>query len=121
MAALGLGPLRLGRVVAVVASEVQVGQVHQRVPAVLRELAVAQPQARLHGGQLRLVVRVRDDRPAEARDPGLERRVRQVLQLAVVGVQPHVLASGGDRQVADRAQPRMHRGSLLGAAGRSFA
>src|SRR5439155_855246 len=82
-----------------------------RVPAVQFEPGEGDPLLLLGGGQVRLVVRVRQ-RPAaspcllQPGQPGADPRGGQVLRLAVVLVPAGELACFGDVEIADGAHPR---------------
>ena len=104
-------PLRGGRVVAVVAGQVQVAQVHGRVAPVQLQVAELDPGRVGERGQLGLVVRVGQRRVGAAGvvqlgqagpDPG----PREVLDPAVVLVPAAALADLGHMKIADGTQPR---------------
>ena len=106
----GRVPFGSGRVVLVVAGQVQLAQVEQRVAPVQLQVGEHHPAIILGRAQVRLVVRV------GLRGAGLPRRLQlgeprrhpgrgQVLRDAVVFVPAAVLARLGDVQVADRAHP----------------
>ena len=111
-------PLR--RVVPVVAGQVQLAEMVDRVPAVQLEPGVADPLLLLRRGQVSLVVRVRQRFAARPRrlqpgQAGPDARGRQVLRLAVVFVPSCELACLGDVEVADGAHPRgqVHAGDAI--------
>ena len=90
-------PFLLRGVVPVVAGQVELAEVEDRVPAVQFEPGVADPLLLLGRGQVRLVVRVRQPfavgpRRRQPGQPGPDARRRQVLRLAVVLVPACVLA-----------------------------
>ena len=116
-------PLLPRGVVAVVAGQVQLPEVGERVPAVQLEPGEGDPLQLLGGGQVRLVVRVRQRPRAGPRrlQPGQPRadpRGGQVLRLAVVLVPARELAGLGHVEVADGAHPRgkLHAGDAIRAS-----
>ncbi len=111
VAAAGLGALLGGGVVAVVAGQVQLADVPQGATAVQLQLAELQPHGLLDGPDPRLVVRVRTGRgaAAEAGDAGADPVGRQVRHDAVVVVvEADVFPGGGDVEVADGLEARVH-------------
>ena len=103
-------PFLLGGIVPVVAGQVELAEVQDRVPAVQFELGVGDPFLLLGRGQVSLVVRVREPLAAGPRrrqpgEPGADASRGQVLRLAVVLVPACVLAYLGDVQIADGAHP----------------
>ena len=100
-----------GGVVLVVAGQVELAEVQDRVPAVQFELGVGDPFLLLGRGQVSLVVRVREPlavgpRRRQPGEPGPDARRGQVLGLAVVLVPACVFAYLGNVEIADGAYPR---------------
>ncbi len=106
----GRVPLGGGRVLAVVAGQVEVFQVRAGVAAVQLQVAEGDPEGGGGRAQVGLVegvvLRVEVRRRGQCRQPGGDPGPGQVLNLAVVLVPAGVLADLGHGQVADGAQPR---------------
>ncbi len=108
----GGGPLGRRRVLPVVAGQIQVRDVEERVDPVQAQLAEDHPGVRLERAHVRLVVRIglggRAGRAAERGDR-LAYAVRgEILQHPVVLVQTAALTCGRNHQVAESAQPDIH-------------
>ena len=106
----GRVPLGGGRVVAVVAGQVEVAQVHAGIPAVQLELAERDLGGADEAGQLGLVVAVGQRRvgaggAGQLAEAGRDAGPGQVLHPPVVLMPAAVLAGGGQLQVAQGAQP----------------
>ena len=104
-------PFLPGSVVPVVAGQVKLAEVAQRVTAMQFELGVDDPLLFLGRRQLSLIVRVREPLAVRPRlrqpgEPGADAGRRQVLRLAVVFVPAAVLPHLGHVEVAHRAHPR---------------
>ena len=122
-----LGPLALLRrgVVAVVAGQVHLGQIGQRVAPVQFQLAVDHLGPPLERGQVRLVVRIAGPVAGRGglRQPGQavpHPAGGEVLDPAVVLVASAVLACLGDIEIADRPDPQgkvIHDPDAIGRAG----
>ena len=112
-------PLLLGRVVPVVAGQVELAEMEDRVPAVQLEPGVDDLLLLLGRGQVSLVVRVRQPLAAGPRrrqpgQPGPDASRGQVLRLAVVFVPACEFACLGDVEITDGAHPRgeIHAGDV---------
>jgi len=115
----------LAGVVLVVAGQVELAEVQDRVPAVEFKLGVGDPFLLLGSGQVSLVVRVREPRAAgprrhQAGKPGPDACRGQVLWLAVILVPACVFAYLGDVEIADSAHPRgeVHAADVTRGRGR---
>src|SRR5208282_5751692 len=103
-------PYLPGRVVPVVAGQVELAEVQDRVPAVQFEIGVGDPFLLLGRGQVSLVVRVREPlaggpRRRQPGQPGADASRGQVLRLAVVLVPACGFPYLGDVEFADGAHP----------------
>ena len=79
-------------VLPVVAGQIEVHQVNERVPAMLLDHGVARVHAGFHRAEVRLVVAVWIARSlAESREEGRDAARREVLQLAVELMTPGIL------------------------------
>src|SRR6266581_5040810 len=113
-------PLLPGGVVPVVAGQVELAEVQDRVPAVQLEPGVGDLLVPLGRGQVSLVVRVRQLPAGPGRrqpgEPGPDARRGQVLRLAVVLVPSGELTYLGDVKIADGAHPggEIHAGDVTG-------
>ena len=98
-----------GRVLPVVAGQVQVLQVQERTSAVLFELPVDDSCPLLEGPEMSLDHRIGHGRPAKAGERTSHSARREVLHHAVIVVKPDGLPGLGDEQLADRPKPPVHR------------
>lgn len=102
----GLRTLVSGRVFAVVAREVEILQVDERVPPVDLGHGEGGIRSGLCCGQVCLVMSIRLGRAAsEQREEGLDSGRREVLDLAIELVQAGGLAGLGHVQLPDRTKP----------------
>ena len=109
LASASLGALFDRRVLAVVDGQVEVVEMHERVAAVLLELAEADAKRVLERREVGLVVVGRGAGRVQTGEGASDARRRQVLDGTVVFVETGVLPDDGDLQVAHRAHPGVHR------------
>jgi electron transfer flavoprotein beta subunit len=106
--ALGSRAVLRRRILAVVAGQLEVPQMHGRVAAVQLEFAIGDPGVVLERPQMRFVVRIVERQAAELRKIGPDAAGGQVLNPPVVFMQPGAFTELADEQVAHGAQSLVH-------------
>ena len=105
---------RSGRVLTVVAGQIEIGDMQKRTAPVVLQLPVDDSSPILEGREMGVDQRIGDPRSSEAGERALHPTRRQVLDHAVVLVEPDVLPGLGDEQLIDRPNSPIHRRHATG-------